>query len=397
MSSRAPRDASAASRKTAAPRRRWPELLLLAASLALAGGLAEVVVRLVAPQVLTDDRNYRADDELGWTLKRGYRGVLTNSVDFSTRVRTNSLGMRGGEPQGRHPAILGLGDSFMFGYGVEEDEAFLTVAARELGGEALNAGVAGYDVCQAVDLGLRLLPRLDPDVVVLAIFLGNDETDAAGGRFRMELYEDTFVERWRLPKLKSWRRRLFHPVFAHSHLVRFLRWSPLTEYVEHRILGKSSPRRRAHQGLLAVYRQPPTPEVLEGDRQARECLPRLRQAADGRALPLLALLIPDRLEVYPERLAAEVAAAGEEGERFDLAAPGRRFHALLDEAGIPAFDLRPLLRAEAESGRRFYFDVDLHLNAEGSQRAGEVLAAKLREIVEESERPLSQEGEGAGE
>lgn len=359
--------------------RRWRELLLLAVSSLLGLGLAEAVVRLVAPQPLPEDHSYRADPELGWTPRPNYHGLLGNVVEFMTDVRTNALGMRGGEPQGRHPAILGLGDSFVFGYGVEEDETFLAAAARELGGEALNGGVAGYNVCQAIGRGLDLLPALDPDVVVLGIFLGNDETDAASGPQGMVLHDGSFVERRRAADLYTWRRRIFHPVFTHSHLVRFLRWSSLTEAVEVHVLGRTTPRIRAHQGLLSVYLDPPPPEVLKGDRRTRECLPRLRQAAEARGLPLLAMLIPDRLEVSPERLPAEVEAAGFAGKSFDLDAPSRRFRAMLAEAGIPYFDLRPHLRAASAAGRRLYYEVDLHLNVEGSREVGELLAAELRE------------------
>ena len=361
--------------------RRRSEFLLLALSSLLALGLAEVVVRLAAPQPLPEDRSYQADPELGWTPLPSYQGVLGNVVEFTTAVRTNRLGMRGGEPEGRRPAILGLGDSFVFGYGVEEDETVLAHAARELGGEALNGGVAGYDVCQAIGRGLQLLPELDPDVVVLGIFLGNDETDAVGGPSRMVVHHGSFVERWREADLRSWRRRILHPLFARSHLVRFLRWSPLTEAVEVHLLGRTTPRMRAHRGLLAPYLDPPPPEVVEGDRLTRECLPRLRQAAEDRGLPLLAVLIPERLEVYPQRLAADVEAAGFEDKRFDLDGPNRRFKAMLDEAGIAYYDPRPRLRAAAAAGRRLYYEVDLHLDAEGSRELGRILAEELRPTV----------------
>lgn len=361
---------------------RKPELLLLTVSSLLAFGVAELAVRWLAPQALTEgDRYYRSDAELGWALTSDGQGVLNNRVDFSTHVRTNHLGMRGGPPAGSHPGILGVGDSFMFGYGVEEEESFLAVAAQRLGGEALNAGVPGYDVCQAVDLAARLLPRLDADAIVLSAFVGNDERDAGEGRFRMVAQDGVFYEPGKQDRAKSLRRRLLHPIFAHSHLVRLIRFSPLAEALEARFFGQASLRRRALGSLLSTFEDPPPEIVLEGNRMTRECLPRLRRLGEEAQVPVLVVLVPEKLQIYPELLARGIESAGLAGLRFDPEAPERRWLGLAAAAGIPALELLPALRQDAAAGRPLYFRADRHLNVAGCRRAGELLAEALRDLL----------------
>ncbi|MGB0578784.1 MAG: SGNH/GDSL hydrolase family protein, partial [Limisphaerales bacterium] len=75
--------------------------------------------------------------------------------------------------------MLVLGDSFTWGYGVADNEIFTEVLERELNErgqkwEVINTGVSGW----GTDLEYLFFRdegrRFEPDVVVLAYFLGND-------------------------------------------------------------------------------------------------------------------------------------------------------------------------------------------------------------------------------
>ena len=89
-----------------------------------------------------------------------------------TRMRTNALGGRGPEvpPKGDLLRVIALGDSFTFGQGVEEDEAFVQVAGADLGAEVLNFGVPGHGQPQSVALLEHRLIDLRPDVVLINVF-----------------------------------------------------------------------------------------------------------------------------------------------------------------------------------------------------------------------------------
>jgi hypothetical protein len=355
-------------------------LLLLAVSCVLAAGVAELAVRLVLPQPLVEgDHFYAADAELGWTNAANFRGRLSNLVDFDVAIRTDSLGLRGPEINERRPRVLGLGDSFMFGYGVEENDTFLAQAATVAGAAPLNGGVPGYDLCQAVDLGERLLRSADADALVLGICLANDEWDAGAGRGRMEVRQGYFVEPGSKIDPSSLWRRLRHPVFAHSHLVRFLRFSPVSEVLARTLVGKESIDKRALQGLLWAYEAKPPAIILAGDRITAPCLRKLHQLGDAHHIAVVAELLPDELEIVPGRVERAGKAAGLDDVRWDVDGPRRRFTAMLNQAGIAVVDPTAELRAAAAKGAKLYFTRDRHFNPAGARIAGEALGRMLRQ------------------
>jgi len=345
--------------------------------------IAELAVRVLQPQMLVVGEDfYRPDPELGWTDQANFDGRFTNIVDFDTRVQTNSLGLRGGELTGKRPAVLGIGDSFMFGHGVDAEDSFLVRGARAAGAEPINAGVPGYDLCQAVDLAGRLLPEIGPvDAIVIAPCLANDEIDVTLGRGRMVVQHGYFVEPGVTFDPDSWQRRLLHPIFAHSHLVRFLRYSPAAAWIERRLFGRESIDRRSLQALLDAYRTPPTEQILRGDEETGACFARLHDLAAARGIPVLGLLIPDELEVRREKLAPTAAAAGVDAAGFDLDGPRERIGALLRSNGIEVVDPSAALAAGVAAGRRLWFTQDRHFTVAGSEIVGGVLADALRQAL----------------
>jgi hypothetical protein len=103
-------------------------------------------------------------------------------------VRTNSFGMRGEECALRKPPntfrIVGLGDSHMFGWGVGQDETYMSLVERRLnasaaatpGGrryELLNFAVPGYNTVMEVATYEHRAMAFAADLVLLH-FVGND-------------------------------------------------------------------------------------------------------------------------------------------------------------------------------------------------------------------------------
>ena len=115
----------------------------------------------------------------------GYRGILT-SREFRVSVRANSLGLRGPEIEfdrlaPRSPVLL-IGDSYFFGWGVEESARVSEVLARLLSSgptprPVVNISFPGWGMYHARDVLQAFGPRLRPSLVVLGLCIANDFLD----------------------------------------------------------------------------------------------------------------------------------------------------------------------------------------------------------------------------
>jgi GDSL-like lipase/acylhydrolase family protein len=215
-------------------RRRAPEVALLAASILASLAAAEGVLRLLGRgplQVNPVPGNFwRHDPLLGWSNSPGAEGVF-NHPRFRISVHINSKGLRDREyayeksPGTRR--ILVIGDSFVWGYGVEERETLAKVLETALSHvDVINGGVAGYGTDQEL-LWLRSEGlRYRPDLVIL-VMCGNDD-DENNSELVYNVYHKPRFTRTAQGELvlggvpvplASRTLRLKHWLFAHSALL----------------------------------------------------------------------------------------------------------------------------------------------------------------------------------
>jgi lysophospholipase L1-like esterase len=156
---------------------------LLAVSSLSALALCEVGLRVLGrgPLYVSPERAqfWKYDSLLGWAHQPGQQGVF-ETRQFRTEVRINQAGLRDREHAYARPAdterILVLGDSFAWGYGVEENERFSQLLESALNVEVINAGVSGYSTDQELLWLENEGVKYDFDLVILA-FTGNDVGD----------------------------------------------------------------------------------------------------------------------------------------------------------------------------------------------------------------------------
>ena len=123
---------------------------------------------------------YRYDSELGWANAPGLAGIFERP-EFSYPIQINQHGMRQREIATQKPAgttrIAVLGDSFVWGIGVPDEDRLTELVEKELPStEVLNFGVSGYAPVQYHLMAPRVMP-FDPDFIVLVFCLGNDFVD----------------------------------------------------------------------------------------------------------------------------------------------------------------------------------------------------------------------------
>lgn len=377
-------------RKEAPARAPRPSLagnvLLLAGTLATFFLLLELALRFVAPLTKTVWGPEQArghfgeyDSLLGWKNTPGADGSLETS-EFRTTVSINSEGNRDPEmPLERTPGrfrVAFLGDSFTWGYGVDDTATYVARFRRlrpDL--EAVNLGMVGYGTDQALLLWEDRGAAWRPDLVVIQ-FTQNDvgnnalpaDRDFPKPRFLLEA--DTLrLTNVPVPRKEEWLtnytiepekappaspRDLQSTIAWAKNRLRHLRAYSFLQGRYADLLVRFEKRR---PGLFAdVY-----PPSVEHDWKLTLALyDRLVASARATGARVAVVAVPIRLQI-----------------RY---ASWTRPHEILGrycaERGIAFCDLLPELRREPH-GERLYFPKDGHWNAGGHEVAARRIAAFL--------------------
>jgi hypothetical protein len=157
-------------------------LVLIAFGFGLALGVADIGIRIANHWF---PYFYCYDQYRGWGLNPRTHGDYKREGE--SYVRINRDGFRGPDyAKVKPPGVIRIaviGDSYAEAIQVAEDKTFTAVSGRELADcpslkgkriEAMNFGVDGYGTAQELITLQRKVWSYSPDIVVLAIFLGND-------------------------------------------------------------------------------------------------------------------------------------------------------------------------------------------------------------------------------
>ncbi len=129
-----------------------------------------------------------------WVISRPFRYRITldgfrDSIEFKLQSKRSPL------------RVLCLGDSFTFGSFVNDDEAFphklghLLTDHLGFGPEVINAGFGGYSIRDQLEYYKEKGRSLQPDLVVLGVYVGNDFSDLQSAPFRQSLKGPRLVDR----------------------------------------------------------------------------------------------------------------------------------------------------------------------------------------------------------
>ena len=309
-----------------------------------------------------------ADSTLGWIGRPDYRGRF-RSQDFNVVIEHDAQGFRRSTFDTRMLAessrrIALLGDSFTWGWGVENDELFANLLQERLGSSALvkNYGVNAFGTAQELLLFDRYAQELNPDTVMVMLHTNDldDNVDSNRGRRPwFELEDGQLVARNQpvsttsvgLLKQLTQKSTALSTIKFTSYLIIDAFKNPpegIYEYVEPVILEDRWPVMAA---LVAELH--------------RRC------GLDDPECELRIVYIPTREEVsaYDVDQASVVPT---------------RLKEICDRAGINFLDLRPVLYSawqQAESPALdvtpVYFPHDGHLDTRGHQVVAEALADSL--------------------
>jgi lysophospholipase L1-like esterase len=156
-------------------------LLGLGIALLLSEGVARILFPHWAPRTGALTSFWRYDSALGWSHIPNSKGSF-NSFGFESIVTINSKGFRDVERSyERDPSkyrIVVLGDSMVWGWGVQQDDMFTALLEkqhRDL--EVINLGVSGYGTDQELILLRQEAVRYNPDLIVVVVMDNDFDTN----------------------------------------------------------------------------------------------------------------------------------------------------------------------------------------------------------------------------
>lgn len=191
-------------------------IALLVGSTLAALLVLEALLRQVTPSQESGD--FLVEPPRGWAvpwvLEPGADMLFDGHAEHripATTIRISSQGLRASREYAVPPPpdvirILVLGDSFVFGTGVEVDETLVAGWERALGPgfEVVNMGVPGYATVHAAELLARRGVDLRPHGVV--VLLSDNDLYLDGSRRTQEGREELAIQRFAEARLKARQR-----------------------------------------------------------------------------------------------------------------------------------------------------------------------------------------------
>jgi hypothetical protein len=333
---------------------------------------AEGLFRLLAPGYVPTTWRERElfcvhDAELGWRPRPDVR-ARHQRFGFSVEVAQNRLGLRAPDGVGleARPGVtrcLVLGDSFVWGFGVAQDELLTAPGVHGCPGlELVNLGVSGYSTDQELLLYERLGGRFAADHVAVVVTPYNDP--------RHNLAAEAYGHPKPYFTAEDGRLVLHHDHLRAPVLPGIRAWvrtrSALANALDARLRARRearSPALRAEQARGPLLGPDGlAPADLAGVDLTARLLDRLRARAAAHGRTFLVVLAPSK----PHALAGSP-------DNHPIAVLLRERLAAL---GVDCIDPHPSFLARSRAGDTLFNPRDRHLNAAGHALLAEVLSER---------------------
>lgn len=295
-----------------------------------------------------------ADKELGYRLRPNASGAETNDYqEYHIQANINSRGLRDykhGLSKNTY-RILGLGDSYTFGEGVELKDSYLSVLESKLKArfgqnqiEVFKAGVPGYGTKQEVDFLKKYISEFKPNLVLLGLL--PDETQRSISPY-------TYCQGYIVDSKKTDSLYLVSgKLYSSRAKSRF--WGRVDAYIKHYYL---------------------TPQFMQS--RVKNLRSKLKKKIDGDKAPdedlqdkfkLTFSLLKEYQEICRKNSALAVLVMIQGNTREDA-----YISSFSESIGIPTLSLVPYFEKLGKNGMRYHFDHDLHWNVVGHKACADAL------------------------
>ena len=181
-------------------------ILLFLFSIGLSVVFIEFLLRVTLPYDVSRSKEAESYFESMLVDKDGHRQLkpskatrLTGMKGIDFKVSTNSNGFRGAElvKNSSNKKIIFVGDSFTFGYGVDNDQTYpyhISKPLEKLGYDVINAGVSGWGGAEQLKFISSKAKKYSPSVIVHGFYL-NDISDAYNNSIGKKDYVESYYKK----------------------------------------------------------------------------------------------------------------------------------------------------------------------------------------------------------
>lgn len=375
-------------------------ILLLVVFLLFFGSM-EILLRLFFPQetnplfLPTGDRETFAeyDSLLGWKMIPNATGDFF-SREFSTDIKINNQGFRDDdfpfEKALGKKRIAIIGDSYAWGFGVEENETFSTILEQKLGEgyEVLNFGVSGYGTDQYYLLLNSTVFAYHPDIILIT-FHPNDVENTGNAEaydYPKPLFilrnESLILTNVPVPQKETWDSRHFSLLQKINFF--FSRYSHAWIFMKKHVKSIiSSYTNYTHKNNVhssdgfVMYKKEYAGEYLYYQQLQAALYKEIAMLAAEKKTILVVLYIPPKESINEDDFFAAVESAGVDPNLYDNNKPEQLIQEIAAENNISFIDLTEPFQNKTE----YYFIRDPHWTKEGHAAAAEVIYQSIQNII----------------
>jgi hypothetical protein len=271
------------------------------------------------------------------------------------------------------------------GVGVELEDTYAKTLEGLLSGnqngkrfEVINAGVAGYNTAQEIDYLQEEGLELDPDLVLLGFFIGNDIKDnyqssptvVVNGYLSNSPQPPQGFLPYSIREYFERKSHLYHLLWPYQ---RQLFDSSYREEIKH-----------AQGNYLSIYAKHEDQETAAMWQVTWKQLSRFAELVKQHSLAAAVVIIPDQIQIDSRKWAQTVDSAGENRADYKRDKPTQKIEEFCSRLNIPAVNLLPVFSETTNRHEAVYLELDGHWTAEGNKLAGEAIYRFLasEQIVE---------------
>jgi lysophospholipase L1-like esterase len=369
-------------------------------------GIAEISLRVATPAWLDKEMNDLSlarnvetfGSTVGWSVERidgkfvRFKPLTSFRVryyEYDHEAHIDAKGNRAIAVNKNKPSTVVpfLGDSFLFGIGVPDEQTYVSLLNHDPNYEYMNLGVPGSALPNHLDqIEFRHKELGSPPVYVFCLYTGNDF---------MDIYN--YYAKSSLPPPGKQQMRAQLPEWLDQHVYhnRILGRSYVLEFVKRTILRHYFFSLPTHTAILPLpcIKQTPrgrpiTSSVLLLMAASAHCrktmqeftalaVDHLHMLSTQLKFQALFIIIPDQMQISRELLKTKSMQAGFGLSSMDIQRPNQMIEEELKKYSIPYIDLTDCLQDRADA----FYKIDGHFTPEGHRLAAQCLSRVLPQMI----------------